>query len=642
MHAPGCGLPANVGTPATGYDRRTVFRHAWKAPVKRLTLLILLLLSVLLPRPHTASALDAGWTRVGDMLAEDLDVTRDAAGAIEVWTADTIGYSVFDEGGALRGRLRWPAFGSTTSEWTYRLAAAGSLGAVYTIGGCCPAKSAPTLNVMVPASDVTRLVSFAAAFDVGRGGTSPSAVAVDALGRPWIAVADAVWVLAAGAHTPLTVADDRWIEITRAGGLRIGTIEAMAATADGSMWLVGRNATNGWKLLQYAAAEQIAQVGDYSLPPTTPQLTQLVAGPGGALYLVSADAVWRLPTGGTPDVLVSHATFGAEIKDAAFVGNTLWVATGAGLYRRETAPGAVDHATVFGPVERAGDYWIVPAPGIFWGEVTGFGAADPAGFWHRTDAPVVEGRVSRAFYWGPQDWARTREPYQDAPYGTRRVFYYDKARMEITNPAQPPVTNGLLVVELVTGQRQFGDITFAPGTPATEVVAGDPARDNPDAPTYASYTDVLALRPGQNGERIGQDVLATLTRDGDVGQERTLARAETRIAAYDTVTGHNIPRVFSDFLGQSGPVYGVWNGTSALVHERIMDPLVSMGRPVTEPYWVVTRVAGVEKRVLTQLFERRVLTYTPDNPAGWRVEMGNVGQHYYAWRYDDQPWERQR
>ena len=38
-----------------------------------------------------------------------------------------------------------------------------------------------------------------------------------------------------------------------------------------------------------------------------------------------------------------------------------------------------------------------------------------------------------------------------------------------------------------------------------------------------------------------------------------------------------------------------------------------------------------------QCFERRCLTYTPDNPDGWQVEAGNVGQHYYAWRYGAAP-----
>jgi hypothetical protein len=61
--------------------------------------------------------------------------------------------------------------------------------------------------------------------------------------------------------------------------------------------------------------------------------------------------------------------------------------------------------------------------------------------------------------------------------------------------------------------------------------------------------------------------------------------------------------------------------------------MMSVGLPLTEPYWIRTNVAGVPNWVLVQAFERRVLTYTPDNPAGWQVEMGNVGRAYYTWRY---------
>jgi hypothetical protein len=46
------------------------------------------------------------------------------------------------------------------------------------------------------------------------------------------------------------------------------------------------------------------------------------------------------------------------------------------------------------------------------------------------------------------------------------------------------------------------------------------------------------------------------------------------------------------------------------------------------------KVDGYYRDVLIQAFERRVLTYTPDNPPGWQVEAGNVGQHYYQWRYE--------
>jgi hypothetical protein len=36
---------------------------------------------------------------------------------------------------------------------------------------------------------------------------------------------------------------------------------------------------------------------------------------------------------------------------------------------------------------------------------------------------------------------------------------------------------------------------------------------------------------------------------------------------------------------------------------------------------------------LVQCFQPRCLIYTPDNAPGWQVEAGNVGLHYYQWRY---------
>lgn len=44
------------------------------------------------------------------------------------------------------------------------------------------------------------------------------------------------------------------------------------------------------------------------------------------------------------------------------------------------------------------------------------------------------------------------------------------------------------------------------------------------------------------------------------------------------------------------------------------------------------KVGGKTVPVLVQAFERRVLTYTPDNPVLFRVEYGNIGRAYYAWR----------
>jgi hypothetical protein len=55
---------------------------------------------------------------------------------------------------------------------------------------------------------------------------------------------------------------------------------------------------------------------------------------------------------------------------------------------------------------------------------------------------------------------------------------------------------------------------------------------------------------------------------------------------------------------------------------------------VTEAYWTTIRVGGMPRTVLVQAYQRRVLTYSPTNPEGWKVEMGNVGRHYYSWRYE--------
>ena len=51
---------------------------------------------------------------------------------------------------------------------------------------------------------------------------------------------------------------------------------------------------------------------------------------------------------------------------------------------------------------------------------------------------------------------------------------------------------------------------------------------------------------------------------------------------------------------------------------------------------MVVQVDGQPRTVLVQVFEHWTLTYTPDNPAGWQVELGNVGRHYYEWRYEQE------
>ncbi|MBA3943383.1 MAG: hypothetical protein H0X37_02335 [Herpetosiphonaceae bacterium] len=61
---------------------------------------------------------------------------------------------------------------------------------------------------------------------------------------------------------------------------------------------------------------------------------------------------------------------------------------------------------------------------------------------------------------------------------------------EINNPATSQVSNGLLVVEMISGHIQVSDTAFVTAAPAAQAVAGDPAESNPDAPTYAAFQRV--------------------------------------------------------------------------------------------------------------------------------------------------------
>ena len=253
--------------------------------------------------------------------------------------------------------------------------------------------------------------------------------------------------------------------------------------------------------------------------------------------------------------------------------------------------------------------------------------------WQRTDKPVADGRATRSWVWGPAPFtAGMSEPYADAPGGSRLVQYFDKSRMEINNPSSNQssmwfVTNGLLVYEMVTGRMMLGDAAFEARTPAAEAVAGDWAAANADCPTYGTFGGLIGV-PASS--RLGQKVTATLTKGGAVGDDPGKAGISgATIAYYEATSGRNVPQVLWEFMNRSGLIYenGVYqNG-------RLVDWLFAFGYPISEPYWVRCRVAGAEKDILVQLFERRVLTYTPANPAGWQVEMGNVGMHYYRWRY---------
>lgn len=250
--------------------------------------------------------------------------------------------------------------------------------------------------------------------------------------------------------------------------------------------------------------------------------------------------------------------------------------------------------------------------------------------WERTDKPVADGQVTRTWMWGPRPFTPpVTEQYADSPGGNRTVQYFDKSRMEITTPDADSssvwyVTNGLLATELITGRLQLGNNQFEDRAPANIPVAGD--ADNLMGPTYATFTGLLDVPATPAGFLVTHSI----DRAGNVTVDEALGNRGVTVTGPDEITGYGVASPFWAFMTSSGTIYDGGFYTAPLFE----NPYFATGRPITEPYWARVKVAGTEQDVLIQCFERRCLTFTPANAPEWQVEAGNVGQHYYTWRYN--------
>ncbi len=252
--------------------------------------------------------------------------------------------------------------------------------------------------------------------------------------------------------------------------------------------------------------------------------------------------------------------------------------------------------------------------------------------WDVTDKIVADGG-QRTWLWGPQPFNSVLiEGYQGETDNARLVQYYDKGRMERRSNGKGGflVTVGRLGWELLTGKVDLGGGLTADRGPAQIPMAGD-ARDA-TAPTYADAA-VGAAHPTL--DRRGLPVDWKLERGG-----KTIPftpPADVRLTTYDPETGHNVADVFARWYDQalSEQIGESADGRLSLgmaLREKVegLDP----GHPLTDPFWVEVIIDHTPRAILVQVFQRWVLTYTPDNPEGWQIELGNVGLHYYDWRYE--------
>jgi hypothetical protein len=135
---------------------------------------------------------------------------------------------------------------------------------------------------------------------------------------------------------------------------------------------------------------------------------------------------------------------------------------------------------------------------------------------------------------------------------------------------------------------------------------------------------------GEAPRAAGAAIITRVDRASVITEDAGLAGQGVTAAFFVPETNHTVASVFWDFMNSSGTVYqngGYQQG------QIFQNAFFATGFPITEAHWASVKVAGVYVDVLIQVFERRVLTYTPGNPQGWQVEAGNVGQHYYQWRY---------
>jgi D-alanyl-D-alanine carboxypeptidase (penicillin-binding protein 5/6) len=233
--------------------------------------------------------------------------------------------------------------------------------------------------------------------------------------------------------------------------------------------------------------------------------------------------------------------------------------------------------------------------------------------WGRTDSLVAGGVVQRSWLWGEAVGTIEALPSDESSTGKRYSRLYQKGQMEINHPYSDIssgwyITPSRLAAELIEGE-------------ATIPVAGDLDGIGP------TYEDIA--RQVWNPQASGDPITRRLSASGASTSSQQLAEFGITAGTPSDATGLAMASVFEEFLWQTGPVVI----SDKVVEGMLFDPpLLAVGHPITEPFWVRVPVIGHYTDVLVQCFERRCLTYTPSHSKEWQVEMSNIGLHVDLWQ----------
>ncbi len=218
--------------------------------------------------------------------------------------------------------------------------------------------------------------------------------------------------------------------------------------------------------------------------------------------------------------------------------------------------------------------------------------------------------------WGSEPLLWRVEPYADAPDGRRIVQYFDRGRMELTPTANggTTVTQGLLALELTTGQIRLGSKLLQYQAPPNTAI--DSGTSDTSVATYAGLSQVVQ-QPAIDQSISNAPIDAWIDAAGTV--THAAPPSPVRAAQYVSSTGHNLPDIFTAYFSKNPFGQMTW--------------VQALGYPISEPYWTTFRRDGQALPSLIQVFERRILVYTPSLSVDQQITLANVGRHYYRWRY---------
>ncbi len=215
--------------------------------------------------------------------------------------------------------------------------------------------------------------------------------------------------------------------------------------------------------------------------------------------------------------------------------------------------------------------------------------------------------------WGSDPLVWRVEPYTGAPNDRRVVQYFERGRMELETGSSQ-VTIGKLVAELTNGEIDLGDgVSMKRQPPDLPVDSGTP---DDRVPTYLTLARLVG-EPATDRSGAADQITDWIDRSGLIDGSTT--PEVVRYGEFVQETGRNLPDVTVELFARPEFQGGRW--------------IELLGYPLSDPFWTYYRRGDEMAPSLIQVFERRILVYTPGLESSRPFAISSSGKHYLSWRY---------